>query len=135
MMASLNHSSSPSSSCSTLISDCKFKSLSSSRQAPKEQSRVLLRIDAQPHAAPLDHVPFAGNQVFDRANALACIRRPDENISEMQPELMLRLGQCDRHRDRIVARYRLLHEADDLCVIDLRKAEIAGLQERGVALS
>src|SRR3954447_3605650 len=134
MMASLNHSSSSSSSCSAVISDCKFTGLPS-RQASEEQSRVLLRIDTQPHAAPFDRVPFAGNQVFDRANALACIRRPDENISEMQPELMLRLGQCDRHRDRIVARYRLLHEADDLCVIDLRKAEIAGLQERRVALS
>ena len=42
-------------------------------------------------------------------------------------------GERDRDRDRVVAVDRFLDEADDLVVVDLREAQIAGLQQRRVA--
>src|SRR5215471_7495019 len=51
----------------------------------------------------------------------------------MKPELP-QSTLCQRYGDghRIVACYRLLDEADDLVVVDLGEAQIAGLQQRRI---
>src|SRR5215510_88649 len=51
----------------------------------------------------------------------------------MKPEFP-RSSLCQRHGDshRVVARYRFLDETDDLVVIDLGEAQIAGLQQRRI---
>src|SRR6266436_518360 len=59
MIASLNHSSSASSLGSALMSGATF-TVRPSRQPTEEHGRVLLLIDAQANAAPLDRVLLAG---------------------------------------------------------------------------
>jgi hypothetical protein len=57
------------------------------RQATEEQGRVLLRIDAQAHAAPFHDVALARDQVLDRLDAPARARRSDLDVADMEPEL------------------------------------------------
>src|SRR5712692_8958621 len=122
MMASLNHSSSPSSLRSALMSGATFTA-PPSRKATKHEGRVLLLIDAQPDPAPFEDVPLAGHQVLDRLDALPRLGRSDLDLAEMKPELeraVLRQGHRDRHG--IVAADRLLDEADHLVIVDLCEA-------------
>src|SRR5215470_12292175 len=112
MMASLNHSSSPSSLRSGLMSGATFTT-PPSRRATKDEGRVLPLIDAQPDPAPFEEVPLAGHQVLDRLDALPRCGRSDLDLAEMEPELeRTLLRQRHRDRDRIVAADRLLDEAD-----------------------
>src|SRR6516162_10382622 len=130
MIASLNQSSSLSSLGAALMS-VTTSMARPSREAAEQQGGILLLIDAQTDAAPLEDVPFAGDQIFDGFDAPARGRWADLDIAEMKPELA-RPGLCQRHGDghRIIACYRFLYETDDLVVVDLGEAQIAGLQER-----
>src|SRR6266581_932870 len=132
MIASLNQSSSLSSLGAALMS-ATTSMAQPSREAAEQQGGVLLLIDAQTDSAPLEDVPFARDQIFNGFDPPARGRRTDFDIVEVKPELP-RSGLCQRHGDghRIVARYRFLDEADDVVVVDLRKAQIAGLQERRI---
>src|SRR6266566_4525967 len=132
MIASLNQSSSLSSLGAALMS-ATTSMAQPSREAAEQQGGVLLLIDAQVDSAQLEDVPFARDQIFNGFDPAARGRRTDFAFAEMKPELP-RSGLCQRHGDghRIVARYRFLDEADDVVVIDLRKAQIAGLQERRI---
>src|SRR5580704_4210624 len=117
-MASLNQSSSRSSLGSTLMSA--VASTARSGQAAEYQCRILLLIDAQAHASPFDHMPFSG----------------EHDLAEMEPELPRTvLCQRDRYCDGIVGARRFLDIADHVRIIDLRKAEIAGLQQRGIGFA
>src|SRR6516225_5506957 len=104
-----------------------------SREAAEQQGGILLLIDAQTNSAPLNDVPFAGDQIFNEFDVPARGRWTDLDIAEMKPELA-RPGLRQRHGDghRIIACYRFLYETDDLVVIDLREAQIAGLQQRRI---
>src|SRR6516165_2118054 len=129
MIASLNQSSSLSSLGAALMSVATSMARPS-REAAEQQGGILLLIDAQTDAAPLEDVPFAGDQIFDGFDVPARGRWADLDIAEMKPELA-RPGLCQRHGDghRIIACYRFLYETDDLVVVDLGEAQIAGLQE------
>src|ERR1700730_3169658 len=133
MMASLNHSSSNSSLGSALMSGTTFTALTS-REALKEQGRILLLVDAQADAAPFHDVLLAGDQVFDRLDALARIPAADLDLAEMEPELA-RVPLRQRHGDRhgILAVDRLLDEADHFVVVDLREPQVARLQQCRIA--
>src|SRR5260370_22780478 len=104
-----------------------------SREAAEQQGGVLLLIDAQTDSAALEDVPFASYQIVNGFGLPARGRRTDFDIAEVKPELP-RSDLCQRHGDghRIVACYRFLDETDDVVVVDLRKAQIAGLQERRI---
>src|SRR5229473_1869152 len=132
MIASLNHSSSPSSLGSALMSGATFTTRPSC-EATKHEDGVLLLIDAQPDPAPFEDMPLAGHQVLDRLDALPRLGRSDLDLAEMKPELertLLRQGHRDRHG--IIAAGRLLDEADHLVIVDLREAQPAGLQQGGI---
>src|SRR6516225_3807575 len=132
MIASLNQSSSLSSLGAALMS-VTTSMARPSREAAEQQGGILLLIDAQTDAAPLEDVPFAGDQIFDGFDAPARGRWADLDLAEMKPELA-RSGLCQRHGDghRIIACHRFLYETDDLVVVDLREAQIVGLQERRI---
>src|SRR5215831_3892048 len=132
MIASLNQSSSLSSFGAALI-PATTSTARPSRDATEQQRRNLLLIDAQTSSAPLDDVPFAGDQIFTGLDAPARGRWGDLDIAEMKPELV-RSGLCRRHGDghRIIACYRFLDEANDLFVVDLSEPQIAGLQQRRI---
>src|SRR2546428_1115781 len=133
-MASLYQSSSWRASRSAAIWGAMFTA--ASRQAPEQEGRILRRIDAQAHAAPFDRMPLAGHEVLDRADAVPRIVRTDLKIAEMEPELARTVaGERNRGRHRVVARDRLLDEADHLLVVHLGKAEIARLQERRIVFA
>src|SRR5712692_3122635 len=135
MMASLNQRPSPSSFCSALISDTTFMARLSSRQTTKEQGGIPLLVNQQTNAAPFHGVTFAGDQVFDGAYPAAAADRADVDVAEMEPKLPRSgLGQRHSDRDSVIARDRLLDEADDLAVVDLREAQIARLQESRIAV-
>src|SRR5829696_2624038 len=132
MMASLYHSSSPASPVSALMSLTTFMVL---QQTTEEEGGILVRLDAKPHAAPFDDVLLAGDQVFDRAYALAAAGRPDLDVAEVEPELPRAAaieGDGDRHR--VIAGGGFLHEAGDVIVVHLCEAQIAGLLQRCTAL-
>src|SRR5215211_8760407 len=132
MIASLYQSWSWLVSRSMLICGARFMRCPS-RIATEQESGVLRLIDAQADAPPFEQMAFAGHQVFNRSDAAARIRRADLEIAEMEPELARAMaGDRHRRRHRIVARDRLLDEADDLLVVHLHEAEIARLQKRGV---
>ena len=57
------------------------------RQAAEYQGRILLLIDAQAHASPFDHMPFSGEQVFNRLDRRRAAARTDLDLAEMEPEL------------------------------------------------
>jgi hypothetical protein len=61
------------------------------------------------------------------------LRRTDLDLAEVEPELRGPRRQRDGDRDRVVAIDGFLDEADDLAVVDLREAQIAGLLQRRVA--
>src|SRR5712692_1754659 len=132
MIASLNQSSSLSSLGAALMS-ATTSMAQPSREAAEQQGGVLLLIDAQTDSAPLEDVPFARDQIFNGFGLPARGRRTDFDIAEVKPELP-RSDLCQRHGDghRIVACYRFLDETDDVVVVDLRTAQIAGLQERRI---
>src|SRR5688500_2717244 len=101
MIASLNHCSSSASCVQTLMSGMTFTAGS---HATEQQRRVVLRIDAQPHATPLERVALATHQVFDRCDAAALVGRPNLDIAEMEPELpRFVLGESDRDGDAVLA--------------------------------
>src|SRR6516162_5172192 len=98
MIASLYHSSSLSSLVSILISAA--TSMTSSRNAAKQQGRILVLIYAQPHATPFNGVALAAYQVLDSLDPSARAGRADLDIPEMEPELpwpMLVERHCDSH--------------------------------------
>src|SRR5262249_44905410 len=132
MIASLNQSSSLSSLGAALMS-VTTSMARPSREAAEQQGGILLLIDAQTDTAPLEDVPFAGDQIFNGFDAPARGRWADLDIAEMKPELAWP-GLCQRHGDgyRIIARHRFLYQTDDLVVVDLREAQIVGLQERRI---
>src|SRR5262244_2499696 len=132
MIASLNQSSSLSSLGAALMS-VTTSMARPSREAAEQQGGILQLIDAQTDAAPLEDVPFAGDQIFNGFDAPARGRWADLDIAEMKPELP-RSGLCQRHGDghRIIACHRFLYETDDLVVVDLREAQIVGLPERRI---
>src|SRR5215475_1901366 len=132
MIASLNQSSSLSSLAAAPMS-VTTSMARPSREAAEQQGGILLLIDAQTDAAPLEDVPFAGDQIFNGFDAPARGRWADLDIAEMKPELA-RSGLCQRHGDghHIIACHRFLYETDDLVVVDLREAQIVGLQERRI---
>src|SRR6516225_2049569 len=132
MIASLNQSSSLSSLAAALMSVITSMARPS-REAAEQQGGILLLIDAQTDAAPLEDVPFAGDQIFNDFDAAARSRWADLDIAEMKPELA-RSGLCQRHGDGhgVIACFRFLYETDDLAVVDLREAQIVGLQERRI---
>src|SRR5262252_6210180 len=132
MIASLNQSSSLSSLAAALMS-VTTSMARPSREAAEQQGGILQLIDAQTDAAPLEDVPLAGDQIFDGFDAPARDRWADLDIAEMEPELA-RSGLCQCHGDghRIIACHRFLYETDDLVVVDLREAQIVGLQERRI---
>src|SRR5258705_4448610 len=131
-MASLYQSSSPARLVSALMSVNRFMA---SRQATEEERRILVRLDAKPHATPFQDVLLAGDEVLDRAHAAAPRSRPDLDIAEMEPELPRAAAvQGNGHRNGVVAGGRFLHEADDIVVVDLRETQVAGLLQRRVAL-
>src|SRR5437016_8187163 len=106
MIASLNHSSSASSLGSALMSGATF-TVRPSRQATEEHSRVLLLIDAQASAAPLDRVLLAGDQVLNGFDAALRTRRADFDVTEMEPKLpraLPRQSDRDCHRAPFVHR-------------------------------
>src|SRR5262245_51709320 len=136
MMASLNHSSSPSSSAAAvsalrLVSGLMLVTRFTARplRAPQNERRVRLRIDAQAHAAPLDGVFHAADQIDNVVRTVTCVRWTNFDIANMKPEFA-RAGPGERNRDgdRVAAFSRLLDEADDLGVVDLRKSQIGRLQ-------
>src|SRR5262245_40893788 len=132
MIASLNQSSSLSSFGAALMS-VTTSMARPSREAAEQQGGIPLLIDAQTDAAPLEAVPFAADQIFNGFDAPAWARWTDRDIAEMKPELpQSALGQRYGDGHRIVARHRLLDEADDLVVVDLGEAQIAGLQQRRI---
>src|ERR1700738_5063719 len=134
MIASLNQSSSMSSLDSILMSA--VASTVRSGKAAEYQCRILLLIDAQAHASPFDHMPFSGEQVFNGFDAPPRRRRADLDLAEMEPELpRALLCQRDRYCDGVVAGHRFLDIADHVLIIDVRKAEIAGLQQRGICFA
>src|SRR5262245_60246845 len=134
MIASLNQSSSPSSLVSALTSGRTFTASPSSETA-EQQSRVLLLVDAQAHAAPFEKMPLAGDEVFDLFDAAADAGRPDLDLAEMEPELARRsFRQRHRNRYRVVAGDRFFDVADDFAVVDLGEVQVAGLQQCGIAL-
>src|SRR6266508_281321 len=105
-----------------------------SRQAAKQQRRILLLVDAQAGSAPFEDVPLAGDQVFDCLDALPQVPSTDLDVAEMEPELArARIRQRHRDRHRVGAVARLLDEADDALVVDLREAQLAGLQQSRIA--
>src|SRR6516162_3672715 len=120
MIASLNHSSSDSSLASTLMSGAKFTG--SSGEAAKDQGGVRLLIDAQPHAAPLDHVTLARDQIFNGPHPVPCSLRTNLDITEMKPEFPRTL-LCERYRNRnrIVEPRSFLHVTDHVVIIHLRE--------------
>src|ERR1700730_7294279 len=132
MIASLNQSSSLSSLGAALMSVATSMARPS-REAAEQQGGILLLIDAQTDAAPLEDVPFAGHQIFNGFDASARGRWADLDIAEMKPELA-RSGLCQRHSHGhlIVACHRFLYKTDDLVVVDLREAQIVGLQKRRI---
>src|SRR6516225_4791454 len=132
MIASLNQSSSLSSLAAALMSVITSMARPS-REAAEQQGGILLLIDAQTDAAPLEDVPFAGDQIFNGFDAAARSRWADLDIAEMKPELA-RSGLCQRHGDGhgVIACFRFLYETDDLAVVDLREAQTVGLQERRI---
>src|SRR5262245_51411582 len=132
MIASLNQSSSLSSLAAALMS-VTTSMARPSREAAEQQGGILQLIDAQTGAAPLEDVPVAGDQIFDGFDAPARCRWADLDVAEMKPELA-RSGLCQRHGDghRVIACHRFLYQTDDLVVVDLREAQIVGLQERRI---
>src|SRR5215510_5360280 len=107
MIASLNQSSSLSSLGAALMS-VTTSMARPSREAAEQQGGILLLIDAQTDTAPLEDVPFAGDQIFNGFDAPARGRWADLDIAEMKPELA-RSG-LQRHGDghRIIACHRFL---------------------------
>src|SRR4051812_42043236 len=127
MIASLNQSSSLSTCDSTLISGATF-TVRPSREAAKQQGGVKVLIDTQSDAAPFERMSLAGDQVFDRFDAMSVVRRADLEFAEMNPEFSWSsFGQCHRHSDRIIAPHRFLDKSDHFAVVDLREAQVAGL--------
>src|SRR4051794_14928540 len=107
-MASLYQSSSPARPVSALMS---VRTFMASQQATEEQRRVLVRLDAQPHAAPFDNVLLSGDQVLDGAHAPAVALRPDFDIAEVEPELARAAAvQGDGDGHRVIAGAGFLHE-------------------------
>src|SRR6476619_5307073 len=133
MIASLNQSSSLSSWVATLMSGATL-TVQPSREAAKQQGGVAVLIDTQPDAAPFERIPLAGDQVFDRFDATLVVRRADLELAEMKPEFSWSsFRQCHRHSDRIIAPHRFLDKSDHFAVVDLREAQVAGLQQSRVA--
>src|SRR3954454_13819507 len=133
MIACLNQSESLSTWGSTLMSGATF-TVRPSRDAAKQQGGVAVLIDTQPDAAPFERVPLAGDQVLDRFDAMPVIRRADLELAEMKPELSWSsFCQCHRHGDRILALHRFLDKSDYFAVVDLREAQVAGLQQSRVS--
>src|SRR5262245_22549597 len=64
----------------------------------EQQGGILLLIDTQTDTAPLEDVPFAGDQIFNGFDAPARGRWADLDIAEMKPELAWP-GLCQRHGD------------------------------------
>src|SRR5215217_8027461 len=91
---------------------------------------VLLRIEAQAQTSPFDHPSLTGAEVFHISDALARTGRPNVDIPEMEPEFA-RAFSCQG----IVAIDRFLHVTYHFGVIDLRKTQIAGLQQGRVLLA
>src|SRR5262249_53259396 len=105
-----------------------------SRTAEHERG-IILRVDAQPDAAPFEDVAFTGQEIFYRRDGATLVRRPDLDPAEVEPELARAdVAQCHRRRHRIRAVNAVLDVANDLVVIDLREPQIAGLQQRRIAL-
>src|ERR1700749_3951822 len=80
MTASLNHSGSSSFWWSTANSGT---TVMASRQAAKQQCRIIRRVVAQARTAPFEPAMLAGYQVFDGDYRLSA----DLRVAKMQPEL------------------------------------------------
>ena len=85
----------------------------------------------QPHAAPFDHVPLAGDQIDDRRaparasplGPMAISPKWNQNVRGPWPFSAIATATALSCADRF------LDEADDLAVVDLRETQIAGLQQ------
>src|SRR5687768_982119 len=101
MMASLYQSPSPARLVSALMS---VRTFMVSQQATEQQRRILVGLDAKPHATPFDHVLLAGDKVLDRAHTPAAALRADLDFSEVEPELARATAvQRDGNSDRVIA--------------------------------
>lgn len=58
------------------------------RQAAEEQSGIAHRIDPQMNAAPVERMPFAGDEVFYRGDVATVAGRPDLDIGKRQPDFV-----------------------------------------------
>src|SRR5262249_57052428 len=143
MIASLNQSSSISSLGSTLLSSLGSTLISAaamfttrSCKAAKDECGIAFWLDPQAHPTPFDSMALSGNQIFKCLDPMARAGRPDLDLAEMKPELAWALFR-ERHRDRhgIILGDRLFHVADDPAIVDLRKPQVARLQQRGVGLA
>src|SRR5579871_2014888 len=129
MIASLYQSSSASFGSASICA-ITFMSGGSSRDAAQENGGIVGRIDAQAHTAPFDGLPLASDQVLDKAYRTPGIWRPDLHVAEMEPELPRpAAGKRDGDGHCVVVRDRFLEKADHLAVVDLREAQVAGLQQ------
>src|SRR5256885_12961307 len=54
--------------------------------AAEQQGRIAGGGDGQPHAAPFDGVPFAADQIDDRAHWPAVAVRADGDVAAVEPE-------------------------------------------------
>jgi hypothetical protein len=88
------------------------------RFAPKQQRRIVVRIDDQSDAAPFKKPAFAGDKVHDRMYDTLIVAWPDPEITEMKPEFMPAGGERGGDRDGIALVGRLFDEANDLVVVD-----------------
>src|ERR1700674_1477461 len=134
MMASLYQSSSPSravtGSSVASMDDSRF--MEPSRQAAEEQGGIAHRIDPQSNAAPLHGISFASDQVFNRGDVAALAADADLDVAKRKPEFVHLARQRDGADDGVGLIDRLLHEADDIAVIDRNEAQLAGLLQRRV---
>ena len=81
-------------------------------------------------------MPFSGEHVLDGFDASPRLGWADLDLAEMEPDLpWALLCQRDRYCDGIVGAHRFLDIADHVRIIDLRKTEIAGLQQRGIGFA
>src|SRR4051794_13589376 len=112
MIASLNQR--PSSAWSNAISKSGRTFIGVYSRIAAEYEDRLGGIDAQADSAPLEHVPFTGDEVLDHAHAAAGVLRADLLGAEMQPELLRPGGERDRAGDRVVIVLRFFQEAGDV---------------------
>src|ERR1700728_823312 len=84
---------------------------------PEQQCRIVIRVDRQTNAAPLQPMPLSRHQVLQAQDRPLSAERSDSEIAEMQPEFAAPAADRDGDRDGLVKTGRLLDKADDLVVI------------------